>query len=85
MCVLVCVLVCVCVCVCVWATAFEALVWWYILTISRSSSSVTATESMSRSYIEKMVIWLNRHQFTLVFTCLRSGHKLGQGYFKVKL
>ena len=58
--------VCVCVCVClsvclsVQAITFEAvdteilfLAWWYILMISRSSSSAKVIELVSRSYIEK--------------------------------
>ena len=60
LCVRACEHVCVCVCVAVWAITFEAvdietsfLVWWYILTIGRSSSSVEVIGSMSRSYIEK--------------------------------
>ena len=55
-------ILCVCVCVClsvcesVWAITFECLdietsflVWWYILTISRSSVSIKTIGSRSRS------------------------------------
>ena len=59
MCVCVCVCVCLPVCLSVQAITFEAadtetsfLVWWYILTISRSSSSAKVIGLMSKSFIE---------------------------------
>ena len=53
--------VCLCVCVClsVWAITFDIdiktsfLVWWYILTISRSSLSIKVIGSRSRSSYRK--------------------------------
>ena len=48
--------VCMCVCLSVWAITFEPvdietsfLVWWYILTISRSQLSIKVIRSRSRS------------------------------------
>ena len=57
-CMSVCVSVCLCICVSVQAITFERLdtetsflVWWYILTISRSSLSTKVKGSRSRSLL----------------------------------
>ena len=63
--------VCVCVvCLFVYLDVFDiettVLVWWYILTISRSTLSIKVIGSKSRSSHIKMLILLPGHQFDLV-------------------
>ena len=85
--------VCVCVCVCLFVRAitFEPvnietsfLVWWYILTISRSSLSEYQGHWFKVKVISwKMLIWLPGHQFNSVWLIWGEGHKWGQGHTKV--
>ena len=56
----------------------SCLVWWYILTITRSSLSIKVK-------YWKILIWLPGHQFNLVLQVKGQGHKLGQGHLKFKV
>ena len=74
-CLSVCLCVCLSVCVSVWAMTFECLdietsflVWWYILTISRSSLDT------------KFVCY---DQLIVLMLSLRSRSSHGQGHFKI--
>ena len=76
---------CVCVCLFVQTITFEVfhietlfLVWWYILTISRSSLSTKVIGSRSRSSHGKCLVCYMDIRFNLVRLVWCQGHKWGQ-------
>ena len=74
--------VCVCVGYNFWMSWCKTpfLVWWYILTITKSSPSIKVIRS--RSYMQ---FWLPWHQFNLVLHVQDQGNKLGQGHLNVQI
>ena len=86
------VLLFVCLCICLWAITFECLnietsflVWWYILTISRSSLSIKVKVTFVNGFLDTNIKFLCYNQLTILIWSSKSRSSQGQYHFEVKV